>query len=336
MINITHSLWWINLILILISFWIIGDASIWIILLSIFLGQVMDLDLKNAWISKKKGLRSLSRTISFFSSWHRRETHSIFFSMIVAIVLLPLSLYLSIIDWSSLFWNTMVIFWAVFSHAILDMFNLSPIPLFYVPVINPIEKAKLYTYYNFLQNFIWNIWHYLKINWLKEKSNKLLLKGGLLVSSESEFKYVTFPLMVLFIILIITNLEYVQYKIYEWRELIINNVLFSLFIIIFSVKNNYFFKDKWWFKDFVYNILKYSDKPEYWKWWDLLKMFWESNFTKIFTFIIVLTAIAINPTEYLNNWLNFFYSSFEYIKWIFDWEWNIIKKIITFFNYVLF
>jgi len=336
MINITHSLWWINLILILLSFWIIWDASIWIILLSIFLWQVMDLDHWNAWISKKFWLRSLSKTVCFLVQWHRRETHSFFYSALVALILIPLSFYLSIVDWSSILGNSLVIFFAVLSHWLLDMANLSPIPLFYVPIINPVWKARMYTYFNFLENIALNIWELFNSEKIKIFSKNLHLKWGLKVSSDNEFKFVTLPLMILFFVLVFENWNYIQSKIFEWSELIINNIIFSLIIIIFSVRNNYFFKEEWGFKDFIYSIINNLDKPSYWRMSDLKKLFWEWNFTKIFTFIIVIYAIWLHPTEYLNNWLNFLYWTKEFIVWKFTNEDNIIKQTIEFFNYILF
>jgi len=36
------------------------------------------------------------------------------------------------------------------------MANKEAIPLFYIPIINPLEKAKEYTYSNFLNNILTN------------------------------------------------------------------------------------------------------------------------------------------------------------------------------------
>ena len=98
MINITHSIWWIAFVLLPLTFWMFIDSSIWAIVLSIFLWQAMDMDLEKSWISKKKGFRSLSKLVQFWSDWHREQTHSIFFCLLIALVTSPLSLYLAIVE----------------------------------------------------------------------------------------------------------------------------------------------------------------------------------------------------------------------------------------------
>jgi len=331
MINITHSLWWINLILILISLWIINDASIWIIVFSIFLWQIMDLDHAWAWISKKVGLRSLSKTVISFTSWHRKETHSIFFALIVTIILLPISMYFSINDWSNLLGNSLVIFFSILSHALLDMFNKQEIPLFYVPIINPIWKAKWYTYYNFLSNIAENFWLWN----LKDKLRIKSFNGWLEVSSEKEFWIFTMPLMIIFFILIFFKWDYITLKIYEWSQFIINHVYFSLIMLILSVKNNYLFKEKGWLKDFVSGLIRFSDKPEYWKWSDFSKIFWETNFTKIIIFLLIILSIINYPDQYVNNWIDSIYSTIEFFK-INTLNLESIKMIIMKINNYIF
>lgn len=330
MINITHSLGWINLILllILINFPLIVQASIWIIILSIFLWQIMDLDLKGSWISKKIWLRSISSIITFLTVWHRKETHSIFYSALIAFLLMPLNIYISLLDWSSLLWNFLVIFFAIFSHWLLDMANKEPIPLFYFPLINPIWKAKMYTYSNFFNNIFNNFWI---------STNKWFFNIWLEVSSEKEFKFVTLPLIFLFFALCFLLFEELTIKIFEWSNLIIQHPIIWVLLLIYSSYNNFIFKETWGLPSMIYNILKNQWKFEYRNIKDLKKVFWETNFTKILIFLLVIFSIFFHPQEFLNNFFNSFFQIKEYIEYqIFDsWE-SFIDKIVKIINYFLF
>jgi len=78
--------------------------------------------------------------------------------------MLPLSYYLHLIDGSSVLDNSIILFFGVLSHALLDMLNIEPVPIFYIPVVNKIGKAKMYTWYTLFNAIINLILKYLFLN----------------------------------------------------------------------------------------------------------------------------------------------------------------------------
>lgn len=348
MINITHSIWWIAFVLLPLTFWMFIDSSIWAIVLSIFLWQAMDMDLEKSWISKKKGFRSLSKLVQFWSDWHREQTHSIFFCLLIALVTSPLSLYLAIVDNSNFISNIFVIFLWVFSHWFLDMFNKKPIPLFYIPKINPISKAKYYTWWNFLWVFsenlsdyfineskryrspgLWKIWQK-----LKRYSDKLKFDIWLTVSSEWEFRLVTLPLLGIFILLVIFNWEVLFDKITDSNNLLVHNVLFWIFIILYWVVGNYLFINNWWLKDFFITAFK-EQGVNNWKWDDLKKLLWETNFTKIIIILILFLSTYYNADSYINNYWDFFGRLGLIFSELKEGDGTLIERILNFLKDIL-
>lgn len=349
MINITHSIWGLSFVLLFLTFWLFLNVSIWVLLLSIYLWQIMDLDLEQSWISKKRWFRSLSKLVQYFSSWHRQETHSIYFSLIVWLLTSPISFYFSIVDWSSFLVNCFVISLWVFSHAFLDMLNIKAIPLFYIPKINPIWKAKYYTWSTFLSNLIENISDYffkeskkykspsLASVWsfIKKQSNKVKFNFWLAVSSENEFKYITLPLIVILIWLVSLNWNIILQKVLEWGNLLTDNILFWLSLLLYSVIWNYFFIENWGFRDFIIVAVKYKWQLQFWKWWDLKKLLWEWNFTKILIWVIIVISLLLDHKTYIDNYWDFFYSIKISLDSLVSWNWNILERIMNFINDLL-
>lgn len=277
----THTVWAFSLSLLFVSLGIISNASIWAILFSVYLGQLMDIDMKGSSISKKIGLRSIGIFIRMFVKKHREETHSLFFSIITTIFLSPLAYIFSVADGSSFFSNLFIFFLGIFSHLILDFFNNQPVPVFYFPILNPISKAKKYSLKNITKGKFW----------------------GLDVGSEQEFKIVTLPLLFISILIIYFDFDLFKYKIIEGSNLIVNNIGLTLILCIYVLKDNYFIR-KGWFKDFLYSIygaFKEGGKLSYIKFDYLKNILWESNFTTALISLLLLFSIWFNSQEFINN-----------------------------------
>jgi len=286
---------------------------------------MMDLDLANSSISKKKGLRSLWKIIQFLSTEHRKETHSLFYAFSLMILFSPFSLYLSLADNSSFIDNSIIIFLGVLSHLVLDMFNKKPVPLFYFPKINTIKTASLYTWSSFFSVIIQNISDFFYNNsikyrltyfntisiFLKKIALKVNLNFWLLVSSKKEFIFFTLPLFLWLISMIYFNKDLLHSKIVSSSNIILHNVIIWLVLLIYSVINNYLFIDNGWFKDFLISL---KNKPKYWKISDLKKIFWEWNFTKIIIIVTFLLSVFYNSQLFISNY------------------WDFIWKIILIFN----
>lgn len=347
MINITHSVGGLTFVLIPLTFWFLLNSSIWAIILSIFLWQAMDMDLDKSWISKKKWFRSLSKIVQYWSNWHREQTHSIFFGLLIWLLTSPLSLYLSIVDQSSFIDNILIIITWVLSHWFLDMMNKKAIPLFYFPILNPIWKAKYYTWWNLIWTLFENISDYFETEskkyrsptlWkvgtkLKKYSEKLKFNIWILVSSELEFKLITLPLLFLLFTLLIINWGVLLEKITASNNLIVHNVLFWLFIIFYWVIWNYLFINNWWLKDFF--ITAFKDDIKNWKWDDLKKLLWETNFTKIIIITVLLLSAYNNSQSYISNYGDFLWRLWLIFSDLKGWDGTLIERVLTFLKDVL-
>lgn len=312
MINITHSVGGLGIVMFWIFLTIFQAASIWILILSVYLGQLMDIDTKDSSISKKIGLRSIGAGIRLLISGHRKETHSFFFAFCVTILLSPLSFYFSLLDRSDFLVNSLLIFTAVSSHALLDLGNRQGVPLFYIPYLNPLSKAKFYS--------LWNT----KI-------------GGIEVGGENEFYRVTLPFVLLCIFLFIIQFDLYYEKILIGSEFILQNIAFSLFLLVYSIWGNYLFTSENGFKDFIYSLytgFKNNDLSQVY--WDSpRKILWESNFTKILTSLLLLFSISFNGPLFFAAVGDFFLEKYYLVVGLFYGDGNFITRIAETIHQIL-
>lgn len=342
MTNATYSLGVIALIFIFITLGLLTWTSIWILPLSIYLSSIINLSDNEDSYTQKKWFRSLSKFIQEYTSWPKEETHSFYFVFLISLCLLPITIYLNRVDWSSIIDNTlMVIIW-LSSHLIISMFSERGIPLFYCPKINPIWKAQYYTWNNFLSNIFKGLsdiiynqakkttkWT-LNSLWGKMKEVSKKTSFNFKMSDEqnpNESLIFTLPLLVLVILLIFMNIWYIHIKLLNNATLLTSNILLSIFLIIYSIRWNYLLRSEGWLKDFIEGLIDKSNN-----WSDLLEILESENLTKISLLLVLIWTLFFNYTTILVNIENTFTQMQLSLTLEGD---NIVEKGVNFFSKIL-
>lgn len=330
MIGLTHWIWWATAVLsatYMFPEYFKNKYSTWIFILSFYVSQLPDIDIKWSDISKNIFVKIAYYIMSPFIWPHRsHQTHSFFWTFMYLLITLPLISVFSVAWW-------LLLWIAYFSHLVLDYFNPTWVPLFYLfPIIKFYRKnwklkftvtlntqPRYRSIYNTIPQIIM-FWKDIKFDWV------WVMTWWKLEKVITIFMYLGF-----------IGLIWLQY------EMIINKLLLdSLFLAMFPIISVI------WYLFVLYDlynndkkIFKKAFKYIIWLWfiihWFFLYKFWNLYEpllfpVKIFYSIILLTLpiLFLLAFNLINNIKNIFFYWLLNLTWLEKkWQslWNIYEKI---------
>lgn len=321
MVWLTHAIGWATTVL-----WAnllapqYFPISLWLIILSFYIGQGPDIDIKKSSITRNPYIKVFIFWILPFISGHRaKETHSLFWTAVYWFLSLPFIFLFWVGGW-------FVLVLAYFSHIFLDFFNPTGVKIFYIPFLNP--EPRSWSLYNTIPHLAAEIPFLLKkllyINKRKERRkiqrSQIKYDGvGVLTGSGME-KTISLSLWLLFIVLLVLQLEGLKESIST--DILLLSLLFPLYILItYSlVKKNIRIFQKY------HMTFKYSFGIAFLL--AAIAYFWkESPYTLIikdasyFWILIFVTCIGLIPLVYYLG-MKFFNSVKEAPQYLFWKSWN--------------
>lgn len=300
MVWATHAAGALGLIfLFALLFWtkeFLADVSLWAFILAVYAGQWPDIDMSKADISKNPIVFIFRLFVWKFISWHRaKETHSIFWTLLFALIFSFLIPILGVKSW------LIVVLW-YFSHLVLDFFNPTGVKLFYLPFIN--SDPRPWSVNNFMMNII---------NPFKKHDTRS--DPWIKASWDFESIYIVWAIWIIFLVWVIINFWNLTWRIYSDSLLLANApLIFYIWVLWLLITPK-----------MIKTILSFN-KLLNWKklWKNLVEIVWDM-FNHIFVaqliFIVLLIWSLVNHSPVLKSSLNAFNSKMSSV-----YDWTITPK----------
>lgn len=338
MLPFIYTLWSFFLLLLPIATGVITEFSVWVLVFSLYISYLTNPVLEEK-LSEEFGFKTSSK---IFQRWEDKLSTWIFLSLLLTVVSVPIIIYISLNDNTSIISNSLLVFLWSFSFNLLNLI-ISPdwVKLFSFPWFNPSNQAKKYTITNFLGVLWQSIWE-LIVKIAKKSNNARMISFWRWLYQKSE--YLNFPplripenillysIIALLSLTIIFSWWEIFYKLTDSDNLILWSIFTWVFLLTYSI---------------IWGILDLPDRiaeiiwsiQENWfqatDFTPLRDIFTDTIFLKILILVFIFITFSTHWMVILDNYWLVLEEGYNIFKELFTWDDFILTRIWTFLKDLL-